>query len=70
MDKPTICPCCGQHHFKEPDYYETCPVCHWQDDLLQRLEPDFAGGANDLSLNDYKAEWEKKKSAQTDKVAV
>ena len=65
MDQTTICPCCGKHHFIEPDYFEVCPVCNWIDDLVQRLDPDFAGGANDLSLNEYKAEWESKRQAVT-----
>ena len=47
-----LCPCCGRHYFEEKDAYEICPVCGWEDDPLQRREPDFAGGANALSLND------------------
>ena len=56
MDDKLICPCCGQHHFKEPDFYEVCPVCKWRDDLLQRIKPD-AKGANILILNQHKAQW-------------
>jgi hypothetical protein len=29
----------------------------WEDDPIQRKDPDFWGGANDLSLNDYRAKW-------------
>jgi hypothetical protein len=52
-----ICPCCEQHDFIMPNNYEACPICHWKDDLLQRMEPDFKGGANKLSLNEYKIQW-------------
>ena len=45
------CPCCGRYRFKEKGAYEICPVCGWEDDPVQRRDPDFAGGANALSLN-------------------
>jgi len=54
MNNNNICPCCEQHDFTVPNNYESCPVCHGQDDLVQRMEPDFKGGANKLSLNDPK----------------
>ena len=57
MDIKTICPCCGQYNFKVPNFYEVCPVCKWRDDLLQRTEPDMSG-ANKLSLNEHKSQWE------------
>ena len=44
----------GQHHFEEEDFYEVCPVCGWEDDGLQRDNPDYAGGANRMSLNEAK----------------
>ena len=47
-----LCPCCGRYCFREAGAYEICPVCGWEDDPLQRREPDFEGGANKLSLND------------------
>ena len=52
-----ICPCCNEHYFGLANNYETCPVCKWQDDGTQRNEPDFRGGANKLSLNEYQKEW-------------
>jgi len=63
MSGETICPCCSKHHFENVNFFETCPICGWQDDLVQRNEPDYRGGANKLSLNEYKREWEKKKVA-------
>lgn len=47
-----ICPCCRAYFFSEKHSYEICPVCGWEDDPLQKKDPDFAGGANILSLNE------------------
>lgn len=47
-----LCPCCGKYAFEEKGAYEICPVCGWEDDPYQRRNPDFAGGANTLSLNE------------------
>jgi hypothetical protein len=46
------CPCCGYKTFgQEPDgSYEICPVCFWEDDPVQLADPDYAGGANSVSL--------------------
>ncbi len=49
-----ICICCGQ---QEVVFYEICDICSWQDDPVQNDDPDFAGGANELSLNEYKKQW-------------
>ncbi len=48
------CPCCGRRVIKRPGNYEICPHCKWEDDPVQRKAPTFAGGANHLSLVDYK----------------
>ena len=58
MDK-IICPICGEHDFTEE--FELCPVCEWQYDKLQYKDHQYWGGANDLSVDDYKAEWLAKK---------
>lgn len=52
------CPVCGKYEFPEADSFDICDVCGWEDDGLQEDEPDCAGGANDMSLNEYKAAWE------------
>ena len=45
------CPCCGYKVFEEePGSYDICPVCSWEDDLVQLKNPNMAGGANKLSL--------------------
>lgn len=49
------CACCGQKTLEEEDFYEICPACGWEDDPVQRDDPDYAGGANRMSLNQAKA---------------
>jgi len=47
------CPCCGYLTMPElRGSYGICPVCLWEDDEVQFDEPDFAGGANKVSLNE------------------
>ena len=57
----TNCPICGEYEFEED--FDICPVCEWQHDRVQEGDPTYWGGANDLCINEYKAAWEKKKSA-------
>jgi hypothetical protein len=47
------CPCCGFLTLEEPERgnYEICPVCFWEDDPVQLKDPDYVGGANNVSLN-------------------
>jgi hypothetical protein len=47
------CPCCEQLTLDEPSpgSFGICPLCFWEDDNLQADDPDYAGGANDVSLN-------------------
>ncbi|TAN42452.1 MAG: hypothetical protein EPN25_03170 [Nitrospirae bacterium] len=45
------CPACGYLVFSEsPGSYEVCPICYWEDDIVQLGYPDMAGGANKVSL--------------------
>jgi hypothetical protein len=45
------CPCCGYEVFSEPPgSYEICPICFWEDDIVQLAFPNLAGGANKCSL--------------------
>ena len=47
------CPCCGFLTRSSKDFgtYEICPVCKWEDDDIQTEDPNFEGGANEMSLN-------------------
>ena len=51
------CPVCGQYEFEEKDDFDICDVCGWENDGLQYDNPDYWGGANDMSLNQYKKAW-------------
>ncbi len=46
------CPCCGYYTFKERPNgcYSICPVCFWEDDLIQMNDEHYEGGANAVSL--------------------
>ncbi len=44
------CPCCGYVVLDEPGSYDICPICFWEDDIVQLRWPDMAGGANKVSL--------------------
>jgi hypothetical protein len=48
------CPCCGFLTIGEqpPGTFEICSVCFWEDDNVQFDDPDYAGGANKVSLNE------------------
>jgi len=50
------CPCCGflTYDIKPDGDYDICPVCFWEDDPVQKENPDFEGGANHVSLNQAK----------------
>lgn len=58
--KGQICPVCRKHTFKEDNGFEICPVCKWEDDGVQRDDPDYPGGANHISLNEYRKFWTEK----------
>jgi hypothetical protein len=34
-------------------------VCHWQEDAVQSDDPDYEGGANDVSLNEARKNFKK-----------
>lgn len=52
--KGDICPVCKKHIFSEHASYEICPICGWEDDAVAARHPDLEGGANGMSLNEYK----------------
>lgn len=57
-----LCPVCGKHTFSKYGSYEICPVCGWEDDSVQLKSPDFSGGANFESLNDFRKRWQEKQA--------
>ena len=56
-DKPHMCPVCGQYEFPTKASFDICDVCGWEDDYIQEIEPDLAGGANKYSLNENRKRW-------------
>lgn len=57
------CPVCGNFTFNSKDYlYYICQECYWEYDPIQVDDPNYSGGANYESLNEYKKLYEKLKS--------
>jgi hypothetical protein len=46
------CLCCGYFTLEDLHLYDICPVCFWEDDPVQKVEPSFRGDANHPSLNE------------------
>lgn len=46
------CPVCGKYEFKQEDDFGVCHHCMWENDGIQNHNPDYAGGANKMSLNE------------------
>ena len=57
---PHKCPVCGKYEFADESCYDICPFCGWEDDGVQLSDPDFDGGANELSLKQYRKEYREK----------
>ncbi|NLB61148.1 MAG: hypothetical protein GX802_01790 [Clostridiales bacterium] len=53
-DTKHFCPVCGQYEFESEASFDICPVCKWQDDWLQIVDPDEKYCANQMSLNEAK----------------
>ena len=51
------CPVCGKTVFEEYGDYDICPICKWENDNLQFRDHNYAGGANDLSVNEARIEY-------------
>lgn len=45
------CPVCGHKTFEHENDFNICPVCNWENDGVQEMNPDSTSGANHLSLN-------------------
>ncbi len=54
------CPCCEFNTLDSaPGHFDICPVCYWQDDNIQRDDPNYKGGANSISLNEARQNYKK-----------
>ncbi len=53
MPQKYKCPCCSYFTLEDPPgHFDICEVCYWEDDNIQRDDPNSWGGANGPSLND------------------
>ena len=49
------CPCCGKGNaISGIGMYDICRNCGWEDDPLQRKDPDYMGINGKLTLNEAK----------------
>ena len=54
------CHCCGYYTLNDKlGTFDICPVCYWEDDNIQFANPDYKGGANSISLNEARKNYEK-----------
>lgn len=61
MKQKYTCPCCGYKTFEEqPGSFDICPVCYWEDELMQLRYP-LEKGANRFSLIEAQLNYEKNK---------
>lgn len=51
------CPVCGKYTFKDVDDHDICPICNWENDSYGESNPDRDGGANAISLNEARRNW-------------
>ena len=56
VDKMTtvLCPVCELYNFTSQGNYDICPICDWENDEVQINNYDYGGGANELSVNEFK----------------
>jgi len=50
MMKLNACPVCGAETLEYIGEFDICDVCEWEDDPLQRENPEDGDGVNELSL--------------------
>lgn len=48
------CKCCGKLTIDIDDLFDICSNCGWESDSIQEDNPDYKGGANQMSLNEAK----------------
>lgn len=51
------CPCCRFCTYEElpAGEYSICPVCFWEDDPVQAVDPTYVSGANNVNLAQARA---------------
>ncbi len=61
-----VCPCCGFLTFEEqpPGTHNICPVCYWEDDIVQFKDPGYCCGANGVSLKEARENFTRFKASE------
>ena len=59
MSQKFPCPCCSELTLESqpPGSYEICKKCQWEDDPVQFRDPDYTDGANTMSLNQARRQY-------------
>jgi hypothetical protein len=60
IPQPHKCPVCGKYEFEDDSCHDICPFCGWEDDGVQFDDADYEGGANTVSLNQYRKQYQVK----------
>lgn len=53
------CACCQQLTVDKDATFDICPNCGWEKDPIQNDDPNYKGGANDMSLNEAREAYKK-----------
>lgn len=59
MENKRKCMCCGEYTLDEDDLFAICNNCGWESDKVQEDDPNYKGGANEMSLNEAKEAYKK-----------
>jgi hypothetical protein len=54
MENKRKCMCCGELTLDKDELIGICNNCGWESDPVQEDDPDYKGGANQMSLNEAK----------------
>lgn len=60
ISRRVVCPVCEKYIFSKIGDNEICPICKWENDRIQYRDHDYAGGANELSVNQYRGRYNEK----------
>jgi hypothetical protein len=54
------CVCCGYYtlNISPTNTFQICPICFWEDDGVQYNDSNYEGGANNVSLNQARKNFE------------
>ncbi|MBN1995167.1 MAG: hypothetical protein JW953_20925 [Anaerolineae bacterium] len=64
------CPVCGHYTFEVVGDWDTCPVCGWNSDPVQEAVHDDPTGANGISLNEARQNFQQIGAITQEKLAA